>query len=162
MDKATVDSDTPVADGGPELELLQEELRQEHNRYLRALADFENYRRRVERDRERMVQAGKRELVMGLLDFIDDFERALAYVGPGSEGVAEGLRASHRRLLALLASQGVTPFGSVGVPFDPASHEAVGSVASAEHPAGVVAEELRPGYRWGEDVLRPAQVRVAS
>jgi molecular chaperone GrpE len=160
--KETADNDTSVADDEPELAQLREELRQEHNRYLRALADFENYRRRVERDREHMARAGQRELVMGLLDFIDDFERALAYVGPGSEGVAEGLRASHRRLLALLASQGVMPFGSVGAPFDPASHEAVGSVTSAEHPAGVVAEELRPGYRWGEDVLRPAQVRVAT
>src|SRR5689334_19805575 len=108
MDDTLVDNDTSVADEGAEPARHQEELRQEHDRYLRARADFENHRRRVERDRERMAQEGKRDLVMGLLDIIDDFERALAYAG--SEGVAEGLRATHRRLLTLLENQGVTPF----------------------------------------------------
>lgn len=159
----TTAEDAPAGTGeGPEPAQLQEELRREHDRYLRALADFENYRRRVERDRERMAQAGRRELVAPLLEIIDDFERALNHLGPETDGIAMGLRAIHRRLLALLASQGVTPFESVGVPFDPASHEAVGSVASAEHPAGTVAEELQPGYRWGEELLRPARVRVAA
>jgi molecular chaperone GrpE len=162
MSETRADAATSDAGEGAERAQLEQELRQEHDRYLRALADFENYRRRVEWDRERMAQAGKRELIAGLLGVIDDFERALAYVGSEADGVAEGLRATHRRLLALLEGQGVQPFDSVGAPFDPVAHEAVGSMKSAEHAPGVVAEELRRGYRWRDEVLRPAQVRVAA
>jgi molecular chaperone GrpE len=132
-------------------------------------ADFENYRRRVERDRERMARDAQRELVLSLLEIIDDFERALEHdhlaslggAPPEAEGVAEGLRAIHRRLLGLLERRGIVPFESVGKPFDPVYHEAVGSDESAEHAPGVVTEEVRRGYRWGDEVLRPARVRVA-
>ena len=141
---------------------LKEELRREHEIYLRNLADFENYRRRVERERASIAQAGKREMALSLLDVLDDFERALEHVDEAPASVSAGLIAIHRRLAGVLEAQGAIPFESVGQPFDPALHEAVGSVKSDEQESGVVLDELRRGYRWGEELLQPARVRVAQ
>ena len=151
--------------GGEELHAenarLKEELRREHEIYLRNLADFDNYRRRVERERASVAQAGKREMVLSLLDVLDDFERALEHIDEAPDSVSAGLVAIHRRLAGLLEAQGVTPFESVGQRFDPALHEAVGSVESDEQEPGAVLDEVSRGYRWGEELLRPARVRVA-
>lgn len=107
------------------------------------------------------AHAGKRGLILALLDVVDDFERALAHAGQEPEPVVEGLQAIYRRLTALLAAEGVTAFKSVGQPFDPTLHEAVGSVESEEQEPGAVHDELSRGYRWKEELLRPARVRVA-
>jgi molecular chaperone GrpE len=140
---------------------LKEELRREHEIYMRNLADFDNYRRRVERERAGAAQAGRREMVLSLLDVLDDFERALEHMDEAPASVSAGLSAIYRRLAGLLESQGVIPFESVGQPFDPALHEALGSVESDEQEPGVVLDEVSRGYRWGEELLRPARVRVA-
>lgn len=144
-----------------EITQLKEDLRREHDLYLRSVADFDNYRKRVERERVNAAQAGKRGLILALLDVMDDFERALAHAGQEPEPVVEGLQAIYRRLTALLAAEGVTAFESVGQAFDPALHEAVGSVESEEQEPGAVHDELSRGYRWKEELLRPARVRVA-
>ena len=140
---------------------LKDELRREHEIYLRNLADFDNYRRRIERERANTAQAGKRQMVLSLLEVLDDFERALAHIDESPASVSAGLGAIHRRLAGLLAAQGVTPFESVSQPFDPALHEAVGSVESDAQAPGTVLDELSRGYRWGQELLRPARVRVA-
>ena len=140
---------------------LKEELRREHDNNLRNLADFDNYRKRIERERASTAQAGKRDMVLSLLNVLDDFERALGHVDESPASVAAGLRAMQRRLAGLLEAQGVIPFESVGQPFDPALHEAVGSVESDEQEPGTVLDELSRGYRWGEELFRPARVRVA-
>jgi molecular chaperone GrpE len=72
------------------------------------------------------------------------------------------MQAIHRKLLGLLEAQGVTPLDSLGESFDPALHEAVGSVRADEHEPGTIVEEVQRGYRWGDDLLRPARVRVAQ
>ena len=144
-----------------ENERLSEELRREHDRYLRALADFDNYRKRVERESQKASLAGKREVILSLLNVLDDFERAYEHVEESPASVLEGLGVIHRRLRDLIASQGVTSFESVGEPFDPARHEAVGTVESDDQEEGTVVEEVNRGYRWGDDLLRPARVRVA-
>lgn len=140
---------------------LREDLSREHEVYLRNAADFDNYRKRVERDRVQETQAGKRALILALLDVMDDFERALAHASQEPQPVVDGLRASYRRLAALLAAEGVTTFKSLGQPFDPARHEALGSVESDEQESDTVLNVLQPGYHWGEVLLRPARVRVA-
>lgn len=140
---------------------LKEELRREHEIYLRNLADFDNYRRRVERERASVASAGNREMILSLLDVLDDFERAFEHMDGASASVSEGLSAIYQRLVGLLEAQGVTPFESVGQRFDPALHEAVGSVESDEQEPGAVLDEVSRGYRWGEELLRPARVRVA-
>jgi len=146
----------------PEIEIVREQLRSEHDMYLRSLADFDNYRRRVERDSSAAVERGKRSLILGFLEVVDSFDRALLQVGNAAAPLVEGLEAVHRKTLALLESQGVTPYNSVGERFDPALHEAVASVVSNQYPPGVVADELQRGYKAGDAVLRPALVRVSQ
>jgi len=145
-----------------EIERLKGELSREHDLYLRALADFENYRRRVERERENTAKRDKRELLLVLLDLADNFERALAHINDSPESVVAGLHTIQRRLASILKAQGVTPFESVGQSFDPGVHEAVGTVQSDEQEAGTVLDELSRGYHWGDEVLRPARVRVVQ
>jgi len=150
-------------DASEEIERLKSELRREHDTLLRALADFDNYRRRVERDRGSAARSGKREIILRLLDVLDGFDRALGHMdGAPASSIAAGVQALHRKLLGVLEAEGVTPMESLGEIFDPRFHEAIGAVESDEVESGAVAEELQRGYRWGEDVLRPARVRVAQ
>jgi len=144
-----------------EIERLQQALNREHDMHLRTLADFDNYRKRVQRERDSAEQAGKRQLVLALLDVMDDFERALAYTSSAPESVLTGARVIHQRLAALLQAQGVVPYTSAGQPFDPVLHEAVDVINTNQATPGVVLNELSHGYRWGDEVLRPARVRVA-
>src|SRR5262249_17034170 len=140
---------------------LKEDLRRERENNQRNLADFNNYRDRIERERASADRAGKREMVLSLLDFMDDFERAFEHVEDSPASVRAGVSAIHRRLASLLEAQGVVPFESIGEPFDPALHEAVGAIESDEQEPGTVLDELSRGYRWGQELLRPARVRVA-
>ena len=149
----------PAADA--EIERLKEELRKKENMYLRALADFENYRKRVEREQANAARAGKREIMMPLLDTLDGFDRALEHMKDDPEAVVEGVQAIYRRLLSQLEAQGINQFISRGEPFDPRLHEAVTSIESKEHEPHTIIDELRRGYRWGDEVLRPARVTVA-
>jgi molecular chaperone GrpE len=147
--------------GLSEVERLKSELSKEHDLYLRALADFDNYRRRVEREAEASARSGKRQMILSLLDIIDSFDRALSHTKEAAS-VSEGYRAIYRKLLSLLQSQGVTPFDSLGEVFDPTLHEAIGTVRTDEYEPGTVADEVQRGYRWGDHILRPARVRVAA
>src|SRR5882724_937522 len=128
---ATNVSHEAKAEEAPELERLRDEVRREHEMYLRALADFDNYRRRVERDRASATESGKRALLLSMLDVVDNFERALEHLSGAPELTVEGLEALNRKLAATLESHGVTSFRSLGEPFDPARHEAVGTVQDA-------------------------------
>jgi molecular chaperone GrpE len=145
-----------------EIEQLKQELSRAHDLHLRALADFDNYRKRVQRDQDSAAQAGKRQLVLPLLEVLDDFERALAYAGTAPESILAGARVIHQRLTDLLQAQGIVPYTSAGQPFDATLHEAVDAVKTDQAEPGVVLDELRHGYRWGDQVLRPARVRVAQ
>jgi molecular chaperone GrpE len=153
--------DNQVAIETDERDRLNADLRREHDLYLRLLADFENFRRRVERDQGKTAAGGKREVIRSLLEAIDGFDRALPCLAEAPPAVAEGIRAIHGRLLYLLEAHEVTAVQSVGEPFDPAVHEAIGTVESGEYPPGTVAEETQRGYRLAGDLLRPARVRVA-
>ena len=145
-----------------EIERLTQALSREHDMHLRALADFDNYRKRMQREWDSASQAGKRQLVLALLDVMDDFERAFAYASTAPESLLAGTRVIHQRLTGLLQAQGVVPYKSVGEPFDVALHEAVDAIKTDQAQSGVVLDELSHGYRWGDQVLRPARVRVAQ
>jgi molecular chaperone GrpE len=145
-----------------EIERLKQELGREHDLHLRARADFDNYRKRVQREWDSAAQAGKRQLVLGLLDVMDDFERALAYANTAPASTLAGARVIHQRLTDLLRAQGVVPYPSAGQPFDAALHEAVDVVHTDQATSDAVLDELSRGYRWGDEVLRPARVRVAQ
>ena len=151
-----------AGDSPSEIERLKEDLRREHDMYLRALADYDNYRRRIERERATAARSGKRELILQLLEVLDGFDRALQHMGDAPSSVSEGLQLLQRKLLNVLEAQGVTPLQSLGETFDPEFHDAIGTVQSEEFKPGTVADEVQRGYRWGDDVLRPARVRVAQ
>ena len=145
-----------------EIERLTQELNRERDMRLRALADFDNYRKRIQREWDSAAQAGKRQLVLALLDVMDDFDRALAYANTAPESILAGARVIHQRLMDLLQAQGVVPYTSAGQPFDAALHDAVDVIKTDQATSGVVLDELSRGYRWGDEVLRPARVRVAQ
>ena len=149
-------SEPAAADG------LRAELQQEHDRYLRARADFENYKRRVERDREVAARQAKRELLIALVDLADGFDRALLHVDESPDSVLAGLHGMQRRLSSLLEAEGVQAFESVGRRFDPTRHEAVATVGDFDGEPGTVVDETGRGYLWNDELLRPARVRVAE
>lgn len=145
-----------------EVERLKEEARHEHEMLLRLLADFDNYRRRVERENGEAVRSGKREIILALLEVVDGFDRALQQTSEASSSLSVGVQILHRKLLGLFEAQGITPFKSLGEVFNPERHEAIGSLTSDQHESGVIVDELQRGYRWGDEILRPARVRVAQ
>ena len=161
--EVTKTNNTTMAGGEPsEVERLKEEVHREHEMYLRALADFDNYRRRVERERGETARSGKREIILALLEVLDGFDRAVQQTSEAPSSLSVGVQILHRKLLGLLEAQGVTPFKSVGQAFRPELHEAIGSVQSDKDESGIVVDEVQRGYRWGDEVLRPARVRVAQ
>ncbi|MGD0310525.1 MAG: nucleotide exchange factor GrpE [Acidobacteriota bacterium] len=155
-------SERPAGAENTEHERLKAELSREHDLYLRTLADFDNYRRRVERERAVSAQAGKRELILPLLEVLADFDRALEHLGDVPEWMSSGFVAIYRRLISILQAQGIVSYESLGDTFDPARHEAVGMTESQDVEPGTIVAELSRGYRWGDEVLRPARVRVAQ
>jgi molecular chaperone GrpE len=151
-----------------EIKSIRNDLERERELRMRALADFDNYRKRVEREREAAAASGKRAIILALLEVMDDFDRALEHVDQSPDAVVKGLRAIHKRLAEALKAQGVTPIDSVGRQFDPTLHEAVGAIDAAAGKSGIaiepgaVADETRRGYLWDGEVLRPASVYVAK
>lgn len=141
---------------------LEAELLREHELYLRTLADLDNYRRRVERERASSARAGKRELVLPLLEVLTDFDRAVEHLGNVPEWLSSGFVAIYRRLHGILQAQGIEPYESIGERFDPVRHEAVDLMESQGMEPGIVVAELSRGYRWGSEVLQPARVRVSQ
>ena len=162
MTQAEQRSDESHDTAQAEIERLKQELSRERDMHLRARADFDNYRKRVQREGDRAAQAGKRQLVLALLDVMDDFERALTYANTAPASILAGARVIHQRLTDVLRAQGVVPYSSAGQPFEPALHDAVDVIHTDRASPGVVLDELSHGYRWGDEVLRPARVRVAQ
>jgi len=162
MEATDQNKNAKAGDSPSQIERLKEDLRREHDMYLRALADYDNYRRRVERDRSAAARSDKRQLILQLLEVLDGFDRALQHMGDAPSSVSEGLQLLQRKLLSVLEAQGVTPLQSLGETFNPEFHDAIGTVRNDDLESGTVAEEMQRGYRWGDDVLRPARVRVAS
>jgi len=152
----------PPADMMTEIQGLQEELINERDLHLRTRADFQNYRRRTEQDIDKLAEKGKRGLLLGLLEIIDDIENSLQYINDADQSFTKGLRNIHKKFLTLLEMQGVIPFESLGNLFDHNLHEAIAMVKNKESEQGVVVDDLRRGYLWKNELLRAAQVRVAE
>jgi molecular chaperone GrpE len=132
--------------------------------WQRIAADFANYKRRTEQDREQMFGLANDALLSKLLVVADDFDRAIANMPAELQGMGwiEGIAAIDRKLRGLLDSQGLTPIEAVGQPFDPHQHEAVTQEETTDVPEGTVTQELQRGYRIRDRVLRPAMVAVAK
>jgi molecular chaperone GrpE len=157
---------TSASDPTPALADEIVELRKDrdslHDRLLRQAAEFDNYRKRVERERKDSAQFAAIDFVEDLLPVIDDFERALHVEAPGADSYRQGLEIIHRALMDLLRRRGVTPVDAVGTTFDPQVHQAVAYEEAPDRRDGEVMEQFTRGYRLGDKLVRPAMVKVAK
>jgi molecular chaperone GrpE len=150
-----------------DMQRVLDETREQSDEHLRgmqrAAADFANYRRRVDEEREGLSQFTNALLLGKVLTVLDDFDRALETVPPGTnEGWVDGIRLVERKLRGFLEAEGVTEIEALGTEFDPNLHEAVVHEETADHPDNMVIGELQRGYRLRDRVLRPSLVRVAN
>lgn len=144
-----------------ELEQLRAENAELNNRLVRAQADFENYRRRVQKEKEDLAVYANQKLLLNLLPVLDNLDRALATApAPGDEKLRQGVELTARSFRQILEREGVTAIEAAGQPFDPNFHEAVMTVESADHEDDVVVMEMQKGYRLGDRVIRPSMVQV--
>jgi molecular chaperone GrpE len=142
-----------------------EELRRERDtlqdRLLRTAAEFDNYRKRMDRERRELADYTAGEAVKELLPIIDNLERALQAAAE-DDPLRKGVELIHRQMIEMLRKRGVTPIEALGADFDPNFHQAVIHEESAQHREGEVMEELQRGYVVGDRLLRPAMVKVAK
>lgn len=132
------------------------------DRLLRTAAEFDNYRKRVDRDRKDQADAAVSDALQDLLPIIDDLERALqASSGDDVGAYRKGVELIYRQMTELLRKRGVKPIEAVGTDFDPRFHQAIAHEVSANHREGEVTEEVRKGYMLGDRLLRPSMVKVA-
>ena len=158
---ATAVSDTP--DASEALATLKRERDDIYDRLLRKSAEFDNYRRRVDRERREQADEAVVDLLRELLQVVDDFDLALA--AESAENVSaykKGIELIHAKLHDVLGKYGVRPIEALGADFDPNLHQAVIHEASADHREGQVIGELRRGYQIGDRLLRPSMVKVAK
>lgn len=140
----------------------EKEARDNWDRFVRERADLENYRKRVNREKEELLNYGNKSLIEEILPVLDSMERALGHASEdGQAAVVEGIRMTHGMLVTALKKFGVTPIEAVGTPFDSAFHQAMAQVPSDEHPPNTVVEEYQKGYLLKERLLRPAMVTVS-
>jgi molecular chaperone GrpE len=153
---------TTTTDLRAKIEQLEADAKEASNRYLRLAADFDNYKKRVRQEQSEIVQHANVDLISKLLPVVDNFHRVIESAPDGlDEAWLQGIKLTLQQLDELLASQGVSQIESVGTPFDPTLHEAIGHEESDEHPEDTVVSEVRKGYRLHDRVVRPALVRVA-
>lgn len=143
-----------------------EELRREkdslQDRLLRTAAEFDNYRKRVERERRDLADYMKADILAEILPIVDNFERALQAPSSDIDSLRKGVELIHKQMHDFLRKRGVTPIEALGADFDPNFHQAVIHETSPSHREGEVIEELQRGYMLGDKLLRPAMVKVAK
>ena len=149
--------------GDGDLARLQRERDELYDRVLRKSADFDNYRKRVDKERREQAEWAAADVLSDVVAVLDDFDRALATEAPAeAQSYRMGVELIHRQLGELLRKRGVTHIESLGADFDPHLHQAVAYDESPGAREGEIIGELRKGYRLGERLLRPALVRVAK
>lgn len=147
-----------------QLAKVNEEKSQWHDQLLRQRAEFENYRKRVEREKQELFAHARIEVIRSILEVLDNLERAVA-TGQSESGNLEaflsGVELIQKQLYTSLVNFGLTPVPAVGEAFDPMVHEAVATEVTTEYEHNTVVQELKRGYQLGDRLLRPAMVRVA-
>ena len=145
-------------------EKKDEQIEDLTDQVIRQMADFDNFRKRTEKEKTQMYDMGARSIVEKILPVIDNFERGLAGVSDEEKEnpFVVGMDKTYRQMLTELAAVGVTPIEAVGKEFDPEFHNAVMQVESEEYETGVVAQELQKGYMYKDSVVRHSMVAVVS
>ena|SRR5918995_299764 len=146
-----------------EIAALRQEKDSLQDRLLRTAAEFDNYRKRIDRERRDLSEFAAADVLLELLPILDNFERALqAPASPDADMFRKGIELIHRQMLDLLRKRGVKPIEALGSDFNPNFHQAVIHEASDTHREGEVMQELQRGYMLGDRLLRPAMVKVAK
>ncbi|KAK8328540.1 hypothetical protein V6Z12_A11G258400 [Gossypium hirsutum] len=146
-------------------EALAKELSTEKDRVLRIGADFDNFRKRTERERLSLVANAQGEVLENLLPVLDNFERAKAQIKVKTEGeekINNSYQSIYKQFMEILGSLGVEPVDTVGNPFDPMLHEAIMQEDSTEFEEGIILQEFQKGFKLGDRLLRPAMVKVSA
>ena len=158
----TPDQSSPETSEGPDQ--LQRERDEYYELLLRKTAEFDNFRKRIDRERSERESAAAVDLIADMLPLLDDLERALDVDADTATAASyrEGVELIHRQLLDLLGKRGVSPIDAIGADFDPHVHQAVATEAVADHRDGEVIDELRRGYMIRGRLLRAAMVKVAK
>lgn len=149
----------------PELEQIKKEAEEFKDKYLRGLAEMENMRKRLHKERQELVQHAIQNVIVEFLTPIDHMENALKFAQQMSDEIkhwAAGFQMILTQFKDVLSTHGVVSFTSVGTMFDPHRHEAVEMVVTKEHPQGTVVSESVRGYKMGDRTIRPARVAVAK
>lgn len=168
--------DDPVADsqGGPETgkkkgffskkkDKKDEQIEELTDRLKRSMAEFDNYRKRTEKEKSAMYEIGAKDIIEKLLPVVDNFERGLAAVPEGEKtAFADGMDMIYRQLMKMLEDAGVKPIEAVGQPFDPNFHNAVMHVEDESLGENIIAEEFQKGYLYRDSVIRHSMVKVAN
>ena len=150
--------------GDKEKKALKEKIDSLEDRVKRQMAEFDNFRKRTDKEKQQMFSMGERNVIEKMLPIVDNFERGLAAV-PEEEktsALASGMEMVYRQLVKQLEDLGVTPIEAVGQEFDPNLHNAVMQVESEEDPSGTVAQELQKGYKYHDAVIRYSMVAVVQ
>ncbi len=155
----TAAEETPAEDPA---EALRGELAAEKDRNMRLLADFDNFRRRVTREKNETYQRATEAAIAEFLPVLDNFDRAIAQAPAAGDPFADGMRMVYGQFSDVLTKAGLTPIAAMGEPFNPAIHEAIAYQPSPDAPEGHVIYEAKRGYRMGDRVVRPASVIVSS
>ena len=146
------------------LEAAKAEASANWDKYLRERAEMENYKKRIERTYADLSKRSRKELILKFLTPIDNLDRALSFDTDkaDAQSLTKGLQMVHSQFKDLLASEGVTEIKTVGEQFDPNLHEAIATEPAGDRPENEIVAEIQKGYRVGDEMLRPARVKVAS
>lgn len=158
----TQSNDEMTNEAPSELELLQKQLDEETNRHLRLRADYENFKRRAQLDRESAEKYKSQGILSNLLPVLDNFERAMQVetVSEESQSLRKGLEMVYKTLVEATEREGLQVIDAEGVSFDPNLHQAVMTETDDSKESGVVLQELQKGYKYKDRVLRPSMVKV--
>ena len=158
----TQSNDEMTNEAPSELELLQKQLDEETNRHLRLRADYENFKRRAQLDRESAEKYKSQGILSNLLPALDNFERAIQVesVSEESQSLRKGLEMVYKTLVEATEREGLQVIDAEGVSFDPNLHQAVMTETDDSKESGVVLQELQKGYKYKDRVLRPSMVKV--
>lgn len=141
----------------------EEKYNAEHDQYLRLYAEYDNFRKRTAKERDRLVSDGVARGIAAVLPAIDNLERAIAAAGEGEGALKSGVEMTLRQLLEQLKNIGVTPIGEIGEIFDPNRHEAIMHVEDPAYKEGEIVEVFQRGYLYNEEiVIRAAVVKTAN
>jgi len=160
-ESAAVTTQTREEELAAALEAAKAESAANWDKYLRERAEMDNYRKRIERTYADLSKRSRKQLILRLLGPIDNLERALAFESD-AQNLTKGLQMVHGQFKDLLSSEGITEIKTVGEQFDPSLHEAITTEPAGDRPEGQIVAEIQKGYRIAEDLLRPAQVKVAA